>query len=129
MSTLVSGPQTLSPFLFSYQTFVGRLKFKLQKLPPTCVCKPESGLWARDMSTYASCTTYNVIYEFIYRTPVMGLVVNLTAINDYPVSNSFSIEITCGIDLSVVGLTNLPADPSRLYEIPRDASVSISVEL
>ena len=37
------------PFSFFISDFCrGAIKIKLQKLPPACVCKPESGLWARD---------------------------------------------------------------------------------
>ncbi|CAI8006958.1 hypothetical protein GBAR_LOCUS4989 [Geodia barretti] len=59
----------------------------------------------------------------------MALVVNLTTIPESTLNRDFSIEITCGINLTAVGLANPPAELSRLYELPRSSSVTISVKL
>ena len=41
---------TEKPKPIAQTTFRRAIKIKLQKLPPACACKPESGLWARDLS-------------------------------------------------------------------------------
>ena len=60
----------------------------------------------------------------------MGVMVNLTAIDPGYISDRrFSIKITCGVNLTAVGLVNPPPNLSRIYELPKSASTTISVSL
>lgn len=76
------------------------------------------------MTIYADITA-----KFISRTPIMGLLVNLTAMSVPSGESRFSIKITCSVNLTAIGLEDLPASLSRLYEIPSSATTTISVRL
>lgn len=64
-----------------------------------------------------------------HSTPVMGVIVNLTSLSMPAGTNNFHITITCGLNLTAVGLDNPPASLSRLHELPSDASTKITVRL
>ena len=93
---LVSGPQTPSPFLFSYQTFVGGLKLNYRNFPPRAcvsrkaVCGPETNIvHGAPVFTVGEYTTrthrlitqkilYNIehtyaIYMYIHTQPLQQL--------------------------------------------------------
>ena len=59
----------------------------------------------------------------------MGVLVNLTSLVVPSGVTQFTITITCSVNLTAIGLDDLSAPLSRLYELPSSATTSISVKL